>query len=152
MHFFFYYEKRLPKWAILSLGNLIIFPTNKESSKHWTAKHRFDTSAPPLSEEELRAYGQSNNYQDAQDIYDFNTLRHELGGEEPVDDDNLADHLVEQGDDRNDVTFDDGPVGNDFDFSGNTQRISSNAISEEEAFYAKRKQQQQQGASGKKEK
>jgi hypothetical protein len=75
-----------------------------------------------------------------------------LGGEEPVDDDNLADHLVEQGDDRNDVTFDDGPVGNDFDFSGNTQRISSNAISEEEAFYAKRKQQQQQGASGKKEK
>ncbi|KAI8885035.1 hypothetical protein K501DRAFT_216361 [Backusella circina FSU 941] len=107
----------------------------------------FDTSAPPLSEEELRTLRQNNNnnYQDAQDIYDFNTLRHELGGDEPVDDDTLADHLVEEGDDRNDVTFDDAPVGNDFDFSGNTQRMSSSShtISEEEAFYAKRKQQQQ---------
>ncbi|KAI8637124.1 topoisomerase II-associated protein PAT1-domain-containing protein [Parasitella parasitica] len=111
----------------------------------------FNTNLPPLSEDEYRALNkqgnknrsdqsQSYDHIDA-DVYDFATLRQELGVNEhdnlQEEDGNLADQLIEEGDDVNDLTFGDAPVGKDFDFSGNSRRFS-NGISEEEAFYAKR--------------
>lgn len=48
------------------------------------------------------------------DVYDFATLRHELGvHDEPevVEQDALADQLIEEGDDNNTMTFSDAPVG-----------------------------------------
>ncbi|CAO0789595.1 unnamed protein product [Mucor circinelloides] len=123
----------------------------------------FNTNLPPLSEDEFLALkkqgknssnrnDQSQNYDhiDA-DVYDFATLRQELGVDEHDDfqdeeDDGLGDQLIEEGDDVNDLTFGDAPVGKDFDFSGNTQRFS-NGISEEEAFYAKRKAYEDQQAN-----
>lgn len=60
---------------------------------------------------------QSQNYDhiDA-DVYDFATLRQELGVDEQDDfqdeeDDGLGDQLIEEGDDVNDLTFGDAPVG-----------------------------------------
>jgi DNA topoisomerase 2-associated protein PAT1 len=57
------------------------------------------------------------NYDDA-DVYDFATLRHELGVSENVEeeefDDGLGDQLVEEGDDSNQMTFGDAPVGRFF--------------------------------------
>ncbi|RCH99403.1 hypothetical protein CU097_015577 [Rhizopus azygosporus] len=80
------------------------------------------------------------------DVYDFATLRDELGAHEDVlleDDDHLGDQLLEEGDINNDVTFADAPVDKDFDFSGNTQKFSANfketGFTEEEAFFAKRR-------------
>ncbi|KAI8989976.1 topoisomerase II-associated protein PAT1-domain-containing protein [Pilobolus umbonatus] len=113
----------------------------------------FNTNLPPLSEDELRALNdqdsshkkedQSYDYVDA-DIYDFATLRHELGADDDLEDNNtLGDHLVEEGDDNNNLTFSDTPVGQDFDFVGNTQRFSS-AITEEEAFYVKKTMKEDQ--------
>lgn len=99
------------------------------------------------------------------DVYDFATLRHELGvSDEQEEDDGLGDQLIEEGDDNNNMTFGDAPVGKlvrrvkedyyantstgkDFDFSGNTQRFST-GISEEEAFFIKRKQHEEQQQQG----
>ncbi|KAG2201345.1 hypothetical protein INT47_001433 [Mucor saturninus] len=120
----------------------------------------FNTNLPPLSEDEMRALteqgGGNNNRNQVQnydhvdaDVYDFATLRHELGvHDEPEEkQDGLGDQLIEEGDDNNNMTFGDAPVGKDFDFSGNTQRFSA-GISEEEAFYVKRKQQEDHANQG----
>lgn len=81
-----------------------------------------------MSEDEFRALkkqGKNNNnnrndqnqnydHIDA-DVYDFATLRQELGVSEHDDlqeeDDGLGDQLIEEGDDANDLTFGDAPVG-----------------------------------------
>jgi DNA topoisomerase 2-associated protein PAT1 len=77
-----------------------------------------------LSEDEMRALtdqGKNNNrgaeqlqtydHVDA-DVYDFATLGHELGvSDEQEVDDGLGDQLVEEGDDNNNMTFGDTPVG-----------------------------------------
>lgn len=87
--------------------------------------HSFNTNLPPLSEDEMRALTeqggknnrgveQSQTYDHADaDVYDFATLRHELGvSEEPEEEnDGLADQLIEEGDDNNNLTFSDVPVG-----------------------------------------
>jgi len=72
------------------------------------------------------------------EIYDFGGLRQEL-----EEDDSLADQLIEDNDDLNDVTFSvdvrkDGP---DFDFVTNTENFNTR-ISENEAFFVKPKQNQ----------
>jgi DNA topoisomerase 2-associated protein PAT1 len=56
---------------------------------------------------------QQSNYQDAADVYDFATLRDELGHDDKEDDldDGLGDQLIEEGDDNNNLTFDDAPIG-----------------------------------------
>ncbi|KAG1595547.1 hypothetical protein G6F48_000617 [Rhizopus delemar] len=112
----------------------------------------FDTSLPPLSEEELRGLTDKNKQDtistyDHADVYDFATLRDELGAHEEElleEGDQLADQLIEDGDNNNDITFADAPVDKDFDFSGNTQRFSANykdpsSFTEEEAFFANRR-------------
>lgn len=59
-----------------------------------------------------REQAQTYDHIDA-DVYDFATLRHELGvQDEPEEEqDALADQLIEEGDDNNTMTFGDAPVG-----------------------------------------
>ncbi|KAI8576924.1 hypothetical protein K450DRAFT_254253 [Umbelopsis ramanniana AG] len=75
------------------------------------------------------------------EIYDFGGLRQEL-----EEDDGLADQLIEENDDLNDVTFSvdvrkDGP---DFDFVSNTENFNNTRISEDEAFFISGKPNQNQ--------
>lgn len=84
--------------------------------------YSFDTSLPPLSEEELRGLTDKNKQDtistyDHADVYDFATLRDELGAHEEElleEGDHLADQLIEDGDNNNDITFADAPVGKVF--------------------------------------
>ncbi|CAO3668976.1 unnamed protein product [Rhizopus microsporus] len=95
----------------------------------------FDTNLPPLSERELQQLTDQEKNKDVSsydqtdvDVYDFATLRDELGAHEHVlleDDDHLGDQLIEEGDINNDITFADAPVETGF--------------TEEEAFFAKRR-------------
>lgn len=69
----------------------------------------------------LTEQGKGNNNRDQvqnydhvdADVYDFATLRHELGvHDEPEEkQDGLGDQLIEEGDDNNNMTFGDAPVG-----------------------------------------
>lgn len=64
-----------------------------------------------------RGVEQSQTYDHADaDVYDFATLRHELGvSEDPEEEhDGLGDQLIEEGDDNNNLTFGDAPVGKFF--------------------------------------
>ncbi|KAI7898347.1 topoisomerase II-associated protein PAT1 [Cokeromyces recurvatus] len=118
----------------------------------------FNTNLPPLTNEEFRALAeqgidknkdskQTETYDNVDaDVYDFAALRQEFGvDEDQEENDGLGDQLIEEGDDYNDLTFGDDPVGQDFDFSGNTQRFTA-GITDEEAFFVKRKPQNDQQA------
>lgn len=138
--------------------------------------YSFNTNLPPLTEDDIRTLSEQgkNNSRDSDniqhyenidaDVYDFETLRHELGvDDEEEAHDGLGDQLIEEGDDNNNITFGDAPVGKfiykdtsynssntyigqDFDFAGNTQRFST-GISEEEAFFVKRRPYEEQQGS-----
>ncbi|KAI9256216.1 topoisomerase II-associated protein PAT1-domain-containing protein [Sporodiniella umbellata] len=120
----------------------------------------FDTNLPPLSDEELRVLADKNkqdalsNYDHA-DVYDFATLRDELGAheEELLEDDQLGDQLIEDGDNNNDITFAEAPIGQNFDFSGNTKRFNAehkdpSSFTEEDAFFANRRLKDESVGSG----
>lgn len=71
-----------------------------------------------MSNEELRVLADKNEQDtiptyDHADIYDFATLRDELGAheEEMFDNDQLGEQLIEDGDNNNDITFAEAPVG-----------------------------------------
>ncbi|CAO3669910.1 unnamed protein product [Rhizopus stolonifer] len=64
------------------------------------------------------------------------------------DSDQLGEQLIEDGDNNNDITFAEAPVGKDFDFSGNTQRFTANykdisSFTEEDAFFANRRMKEE---------
>ncbi|KAI8138015.1 topoisomerase II-associated protein PAT1-domain-containing protein [Fennellomyces sp. T-0311] len=120
----------------------------------------FNTSMPPLSEGELQKLesqedaAERSKHRDQDDdleVYDFDALKGELDApDDNGDNDNLGDLLIEQGDDLNDETFGDAPVGTrqDYDFFSNTEKFNS-TISEEEAFFAKRLPREDQGMNRK---
>jgi DNA topoisomerase 2-associated protein PAT1 len=79
----------------------------------------FNTNLPPLTDDELhslKVQGINNNgdseaayheHSDA-DIYDFETLRHELGVDDEQEE---SDGLGEEADDYNNITFNEIPTG-----------------------------------------
>ncbi|SAM02816.1 hypothetical protein [Absidia glauca] len=89
----------------------------------------FNTSL--LNEEALHQLAQKQRAarEDA-DVYDFQSLRDELGDEDEIND-GLGDQLEEVGDDLNDETFGADDIGQDFDFAANTVKFTANLPEEE---------------------
>ena len=106
---------------ILFLGKDTKRREKKREGGYSKLEHSFDTNLPPLSERELQQLTDQEKNKDVSsydqtdvDVYDFATLRDELGAHEDVlleDDDHLGDQLIEEGDINNDITFADAPVG-----------------------------------------
>ncbi|KAI8339561.1 topoisomerase II-associated protein PAT1 [Chlamydoabsidia padenii] len=96
----------------------------------------FNTRLPTMGDDE--AFRQSQKERAARedaDVYDFASLRDELGDDEVND--GLGDQLEEVGDDFNDETFGDDNIGQDFDFAANTIKFTAN-LSEEERILHRR--------------
>ncbi|CAO3607048.1 unnamed protein product [Cunninghamella blakesleeana] len=99
----------------------------------------FNTKLPSLDDDEAFRLSQKERAarEDA-NVYDFSTLRDELGCDDDYDD-NLGDQLVEQGDDFNDETFGDDNIGQDFDFATNTLKFTENLPEEERMLHHRNK-------------
>lgn len=75
-------------------------------------QHSFNTRLPPTGDDE--GFHQSQKERAARedaDVYDFASLRDELGGGDEEVNDGLGDQLDEVGDDFNDETFGDDTIG-----------------------------------------
>ncbi|ORX43994.1 hypothetical protein DM01DRAFT_1340550 [Hesseltinella vesiculosa] len=83
----------------------------------------FNTGLPSMTDDELRMAQKERAAREDADVYDFASLRHELGDDDF--DDGLGDQLEEAGDDLNDETFGDDTIGKDFDFAATTAQFTS---------------------------
>ncbi|KAI8336242.1 topoisomerase II-associated protein PAT1 [Chlamydoabsidia padenii] len=93
----------------------------------------FNTSLPTKGDDEAfhRLAQKERAAREDADVYDFASLRDELGGDDDEVNDGLGDQLEEVGDDFNDETFGASDIGQDFDFAANTVKFTANLPEEE---------------------